>query len=162
MRAAGDDTGVCAVHPDRILRPRRRGFPNHLECDEFFPRAVDFLFRENGAAIEFVFVERDKKSQPGLDGRGLLVQFMAIKRVADLGAQGVARTEAARFDAEWLPGGKQSIPNVPDGFVRTDDFESVFAGIARARDQHAAVFKVKAGDLVFLQFSYATHTHGRT
>ena len=77
---------------------------------------------------------------------------MAVKRIANLGAQRVARAEAARLDAERLSGGEQSVPNVPDGFVRTDDFESVFAGVAGARDEHAAMFKVKTGDLVFLQY----------
>jgi hypothetical protein len=54
-----------------------------------------------------------------------------------------------------------SVPNVPDGFVRTDDFKSVFAGIAGARDEHTALFKVKAGDLVFLQTGHAVHPHSR-
>src|ERR1039458_4201434 len=144
------------------MRPRRRGSAGHLERDQFFLRTAGFLFRENGASIEFAFVERDKKSESGLDGRGLLVQLMAVKRVANFRAQRVARAKTAWLDAERLPGSEQSVPNVPDGFVRTDDFESVFTGVAGAREEHTSLFKVKAGDLVFLQFSYATHTHGRT
>ncbi len=93
------------------MRPRRRGFAGHLERDEFFLHAVGFLFRENGAAIEFALVERDKKSEPGLDGRGLLVQFMAVKRIANFRAQRVARAEAAGLDAERLAGGEQLVPN---------------------------------------------------
>ena len=143
------------------MRSRRRGFPDHLERDEFFPGVARLLFRENGTSDEFALVERDKKSESGLDGRGLLVQLMTVKRVANLCAQRVARAETARLDAERVPGSEQSVPNVLDGFVRTDDFESVFAGVAGALDEHTALFKVKAGDLVFLQFSYATHTHGR-
>ena len=119
------------------------------------------MFRKNGTPIEFALVERDKKSEPGLDGRGLLVQLMAVKRIANLRAQCGARAEAARFDAERVPGSEQGVPNVPDGFVRADDFKSVLAGVARALDQHTAMFKVKTGDLIFLQFGYATHTHGR-
>jgi len=87
--------------------------------------------------------------------------FMAVKRIANLGAQCVARAETARLDAERVPGGEQSAPNVADGFVRTDDFESVFAGVAGARDEYVVIVKMEAGDLVFLQTGHTVHPQAR-
>jgi hypothetical protein len=55
------------------------------------------------AAVEFALVERHEKPEAGFDGRGLLVQFMAVKRVANFRAQRVARAEAARLDAKRPP-----------------------------------------------------------
>ena len=105
--------------------------------------------------MKFAFVERHKKSQPGLDGRGVLVQFMAVKRIANFRAQRVARAEAAGLDAERLADGENFVPNLPDGLVGADDFKSILAGVAGARDEDAVVFKIEPADLVFLQIGHA-------
>ena len=49
-----------------------------------------------------------------------------------------------------------------DGFVAADDFKSVFAGVAGARDQKAAViFKFESADLIFLQIGHGINPRRR-
>ena len=89
----------------------------------------------NVAAVKFAFVERDEKSEPGFDRRRVLVQFVAVKRIANFRAQRVARAEAAGFQAKRLADLKNFVPELLDGFVAADDFKSVLAGVAGARNE---------------------------
>ena len=136
------------------MRTRRRGFIGHLEGDEFFFHAIRLLFGQHGATNEFALVERDKKSDASLNRRGVLVQFVAVKRIANFRAQRVARAEAGGLQAERLADGEQFIPQMLDGFVAADDFKSVLARVAGARNQNIVCLKIEAADLVFLQIRH--------
>ena len=79
---------------------RRRGFAGHLERDKFLFHADHFLLRENRATDKFAFVERHEKSYARFNRRGVLVQFVAVKRIADFRAQRITR--ARRRQRTWF------------------------------------------------------------
>ena len=65
--------------------------------------AAGFLFFQDVAANELRLFQRDKKADAGFDGRGVLIQLMAIKGVTHLGPQSIARTQArSQHDARRM------------------------------------------------------------
>src|SRR6185295_626713 len=87
LRAAddfADPVRIRAGAPDRIMWPWRRRFVGDLERDAFFATAFFLLPGQHGTPDKIPFVERHKKSQSGLDGRGIFVEFVPVKRVAHL------------------------------------------------------------------------------
>src|ERR1019366_7666784 len=101
----------------------------HFERDQFFLHAVRLLFREHGTAVELALVERNEKSDARLDRRGIFVQFVAVKRIANFRAQCVARAKAAGLDAERRAHGEKLVPKTASGNFRTENFKTVFAGV---------------------------------
>src|SRR5689334_11182070 len=76
-------------------------------------------------------LERDGPREAGFEGILALVHVVAVQVHAGFQAQRVARTEAARRDAESV----QIAPYLHDIFGGQHHFEAVFAGVARARDE---------------------------
>src|ERR1035437_1091950 len=139
------------------MRTRRRGFIGHLERGEFLVHAVGLLLREDGTAMEIAFVERYERSDPGLNRRGVLVEFVAVKRVTGFRAQRVPRAESGGFQAEGLTGGKQSGPEGYNCGIRTENLKTIFARVTGAGDVDFFILKMEAGDLVFLEFGRRHH-----
>ena len=110
------------------------------------------MFGKDLAADKIAFVERDKKSQAGFDGCGFLIQFMAVERIANFGAQCVTRAQPAGQDAIRLAGFENFLPGAFDGRLFANDFKPVFAGIAGAGNEDAAGLEMKLADLVFFQY----------
>src|SRR5882724_780918 len=143
------------------MRTRRCGFLVHLERDEFLLHAVSFLFGENRAAIESTFVERNKKSDARFNRRGVLIQFVAVKRIANFRAQRVARAEAAWLDSELFSDFQKFFPRLLNCYIRAGDFKSIFTRVAGSRNQNASAREKKSANFIFLQVGYTAHAHGR-
>src|SRR5262249_55440379 len=158
--AADNDADGRATGPDGILGARRRATVRGLEGDAFFLHAAGFLFRQNGATDEIALVERDKETDAGFDGSGVFVEFVTVERVADLGAERVARAQPGGHEPERPPELKHFVPNALDGRVFAGDFKAVLAGVAGTGNQDATVFKMESANLVFLQTGHASHAHG--
>src|SRR5665213_1796009 len=105
------------------MRAGRRGFARHFEGNQFLFHTVRLLSGKNGSSDKFSFVQRDEKSDARFNRRGVLVQFMAVKWIADFRAQSVTRTEAARLDSERRAGFEDFIPDMPDRLVGADNFK---------------------------------------
>ena len=69
-------------------------------------------------------------------GRDLRRQLVAVQRVAHLGAQRVARAEAARPDAEVLPGLEDGVPQLAGAVGVDQQLVAVLAGVAGPADGH--------------------------
>ncbi len=74
------------------------------------------------------------QAKPGLEGRDGRMDLVAIERHPCFQAQCVARAQAARFDAEFLAGVENVVPNALGMFRREIDFEAIFAGVSGASD----------------------------
>ena len=59
---------------------------------------------------------------------------MAVQRVAHLGAQGVARPQAAGPDPLGLPGGEQRVPQLAGAVGADQQLVAVLAGVAGPAD----------------------------
>src|SRR2546428_515690 len=86
--------------PDSVKWPWRGGTFAHFEGDTFLPYALDLLLRQPGVADKVAFVQTDEGTQASLDRRGILVQLMAVERIAHLGAQRVARAQSTGPEAD--------------------------------------------------------------
>ena len=69
-------------------------------------------------------------------GRDVQRQLVAVQRVAHLGAQRVAGAEAARPDAEVLPGLEDGVPQLAGAVGVDQQLVAVLAGVAGAADGH--------------------------
>ena len=128
-----------------------------MNATSFLRRAFGLLFGQNGAADELALVQRDEEAQARLDGRGVLVQLVAVKRVTNLGAQRVARAQPGRLQPVRLAGSQQLVPNRLDALARRHDLKPVLARVAGARDPDRAASMGEAGNLVLLQIRHPRH-----
>src|SRR6266404_2201563 len=76
---------VCAGTPNGIMGPRRRRFVSHFECDKFFADSFCFLFGEDRSPDELPFFERHEEAKAGFNWRGLLIEFVTVKWIANFG-----------------------------------------------------------------------------
>src|SRR6266542_6319273 len=152
---AADDfaDGFCPVAcaPGRVIRPGWGAFVGHFERDALLADHFFLLFGQDRTADKLALVERDEESEAGLDRGGGFVEFVAVEGIAHLGSQGVARAEAARFEAEGLTAFQDFVPDRLDGSRRGNDFKTVFAGVAGAGDVDHRVTELEKVEIVLLQ-----------
>src|ERR1035437_479057 len=168
LRAAHDFADFrCAraSAPDWIVRTRRCRPVRHLKRHELLVRALGLLLGQYSATDELAFVQRDEEAHARLDRGGVFVQFVAVKRVANLRAQRVARAQPGRFQPVGLARDEQLMPDRLDVLARCHDLKPILAGVAGARNPDCLAGQFKAGHLVLLQIRHARHlraARGRT
>src|ERR1035437_2857508 len=111
--------------PDWVVGTRRGRPVRHLERHKLLARTLGLLLGQHGAAYEIALVQGNEEAHARLDGSGILVQFVAVKGVADLGAQRVARAQPGRFQPAGLAGSEQLVPNRLNASARGHDFKSI-------------------------------------
>ena len=106
----------------------------HFESDQLARDALLLLLRKRVAADEIAFVELDDPAEVGFERRDGGVDLVPVERHLGFQAQRVARAQAAGLDAEFRAGLENLVPEARRLRGRDVDFESVFAGVAGARD----------------------------
>src|SRR5262245_6200364 len=94
------------------MRPRRSSLFCHLERDTLLLHTICFLFSKHTPPDKITFVERDKEPNPRFNRRGLLVQFVTVKRIANFRSQRVSSSEAAWFDSKCRAFHQQHFPKL--------------------------------------------------
>ena len=120
-RDAACPAGRCRGRP-RPVRAAHRAGPALL------------LGHERVATPERGLLPADGPAEPGLVGGDVEGDVLAVQRVAHLGAQGVARAEAAGQHAVRLPRRQQRVPQAGGDLVARDQLVAPLAGVAGAAD----------------------------
>lgn len=82
------------------------------------------------------FVELHEKAEPGLERGVDFIEIVPVEGITFLKPQGVSRAEAARDGS----GSDESIPPVTDLLDRSEEFKSLFAGVAGAAESDMTKF----------------------
>ena len=126
-------SGYVGGQADRHVRPRDAAAGGDQAAQH--PRRAGLpLGGEHLAAPERVLLPADRPAEPGLVGRDVEGDVLAVQRVAHLGAQRVAGAEAAGQDAVRLAGRHQRVPQGDGDVVRGDQLVAALAGVAGAAD----------------------------
>ena len=115
------------------MRARDRATVPHAQSPQPRWDAAFPLVQQRVAAHEVALVERDRPRQPGLEGRALLADVVAVERVAHLQPEGVARAEARRQRPERRARCEQLAPQVHREVAGDDELEPALARVARTR-----------------------------
>ncbi|MCY1235668.1 hypothetical protein D9M72_482920 [compost metagenome] len=107
-------------------------FVTQDQAKELLARAGRGQCRLAGEAA--LALQVDGPGQAGVQRRGADVHVLAVQVHAGLQAQRVARAQAGRAHARGI----QFFPQAGDAGGRHDQLETVFAGVAGARDHHLA------------------------
>src|SRR5205823_5817225 len=95
-----------------------------------FGYAIRFLREKRWPSNEAGFIERDEKSQTSLEWGRVFIEFMAVERITNFRAQGVACSEPGRLQTERMACCKHVIPERLDQIGQSNHFESILAGVA--------------------------------
>ncbi len=130
MRARRDLAAAFATRHNSHAVPRDR-LVLHDERDEAALRPFFLHAAEDVDALELL-VERARPAEAGRDRVGVGADVVAVKRVADLEAQRVARAEPARDDAAR----EHRVPELAGVLGHAHELAPVLAGVAGAVDHH--------------------------
>ena len=134
-RTAANFPNPCAVVQKRIVRARRRTFSIHLECDESLTCTVCFRFQQFFAPGEIWFLEIDEKAEPGLDRITFGGEIRTVERVTHFQSQSIARSQTARFCAEFGAAFQNKVQNFAASLARKN-LHAIFTGVTGARDRN--------------------------
>ncbi len=91
----------------------RRSLGQRLEGDERDRRALRLLAGEDRLAGELgLLAQGDEEIEARLDGRPLVVQVLAVERIARLETEGVPAAQAARLETRFLATRQERFPEI--------------------------------------------------
>src|SRR5690606_35600728 len=131
--AARHDTARLTVDAHAVAVPREAALLHH-EADAFLPAAAPLQLRERAPADEVALVELDDPAEARLERRVVLVEVVAVQRVAHLEAERVTGAEADRQDAVVRAGEEKPAPEGHRVVRRDVQLEAILARVARAAD----------------------------
>src|SRR6266478_6664744 len=100
---------------------------------------------------EVALVQGNKTAQSGFDGGGLLVQFVPIKWVANLRAQGVPRAQTGGLQTKGMTFSKNLVPDGFDHLRWGNDLKPVLASVSGSGDVNLVSLERKDAELVLRQ-----------
>ena len=126
---------------------------HHLEAHQAARHALGLLPLQQGATREVLPLDEfGNPPQPGLDGRGSVVQVIAVEAEAHLEAKRVARAQAYGLDAELGAGLEDGVPYPQRGLGPEVQLEAARARVSGVGDddvrlpRQRAVGEVVVGD----------------